>query len=336
MSITPRRDAPVPRRRRRSRPSACASASSRYAGSSVDGAGELLARYAGAPASRGLPHEPIDVWGAIYSDREMTMPTRALPRRRGRPPRTRSTAPLRLVGAAACRRAPASAPPTPSTSRSRSRPLDVDGWRDFVGAAERPCRRGRRACRRSRRRMARASRATGEPGWPRWADGTDHAGLRRRRSRVVDDPSAHASRCGTASSERRGRGTYRFPKHRPRGARRRRDRLACRASSTSSARTRVCRDHGRTLATTTPLVADLEAVARRPPRGHVRRHRAARAACRHRRRDRRRARRRRRSARRVRRVEVTDGRRSSRSPCVGDRPRRDAADPRADHAVGGE
>jgi para-nitrobenzyl esterase len=157
----------------------------RYASLSEEATRELLARYEEHLRSSGLPHEPIDVWGAIYSDREMTIPTRAYidaaarqhdavygayfdwsaPRRSdGRP-----------VGAA-------HAIDLPFTFDA----LDVDGWRSFAGAD------GARSAAADRMVDAVGAAwfrhaATGEPGWPRWGEARPMQGF-GDTVRVVDDP----------------------------------------------------------------------------------------------------------------------------------------------------
>jgi para-nitrobenzyl esterase len=157
----------------------------RYAAIGLDGADEIIHRYDDHLRASGLPHEPVDVWGAIYSDREMAMPTRryldhaaehhdavygayvdwsAPPRGDGRP-----------LGAAHA----VDLPFTFST-------LDVEGWRDFLGATG-----GRAAA--ADRLAAYLGDAwvgfagDGDPGWTRWREGRAMQGL-GDTVRTVADP----------------------------------------------------------------------------------------------------------------------------------------------------
>jgi para-nitrobenzyl esterase len=158
---------------------------SRYASITVDGAGEVIHRYEAHLRSCALPYEPIDVWGAIYSDREMAMPTRrylddaaahhhaaygayvdwsAPPRADGRP-----------LGATHA----VDLPFTFST-------LDVDGWRDFLGAnRERAAAADHLAAHTGDTWVAFAR--GGDPGWPRWNEGRIMQGL-GETLRAVTDP----------------------------------------------------------------------------------------------------------------------------------------------------
>ncbi len=106
---------------------------SRYGGISLDAAGELLRRYSDHLRAAGLPHAPVDVWGAVYSDREMTIPAR-----------TFLDASARHHDAVYGARFDWSAPPRPDgrplgAAHAIDIPftfstLDADGWRAFVGA----------------------------------------------------------------------------------------------------------------------------------------------------------------------------------------------------------
>ena len=158
---------------------------SRYASIGLDGAGEVIDRYEGQLRSQGLPHEPIDVWGAIYSDREMTMPTR------------------RYLDHAAEHHAAVygayidwSAPPRPDgrplgATHAVDLPftfstLDIDGWRDFLGAnGERAAAADRLAAHMSDAWVAFARGS--DPGWARWNDGRIMRGL-GETVRAVTDP----------------------------------------------------------------------------------------------------------------------------------------------------
>ncbi len=157
----------------------------RYAALDDDATAELLRRYTDHLQESGLPHDLVDVWAAIYSDREMVLPTRryldaaarhhdavygayfdwsAPPRPDGRP-----------VGAA-------HAVDIPFTFAR----LDSDGWRDFLGAG------GARAEAADRLTSSVGDSwvgfaRTGDPGWPRWAPTHAMQGF-GEEVRVVDDP----------------------------------------------------------------------------------------------------------------------------------------------------
>lgn len=163
----------------------------RYAALTSDGATDVIARYADRLRGDGLPCEPIDVWGAIYSDREMTLPARrylddaashhdavfaalfdwtAPARRDGRP-----------VGAA-------HAIDLPFTFAS----LDIDGWRAFVGGT------GPRAA--AADRLAAfvgdawvAFARDGNPGWSSWSAGRGVQRLGEELGAATDPIGARAA-----------------------------------------------------------------------------------------------------------------------------------------------
>ncbi len=141
----------------------------RYATIDAAQADRLIDRYRALLGAEGLPHDPIHVWGAIYSDHEMTLPTRAYidaaAQHHGR-----------VFAAYFDWAAPARADGRPvGASHAMDLPftfssLDVDGWRAFVGAG------GARAT--AGDRLAGAMGAAwvafardGDPGWPRWSEG---------------------------------------------------------------------------------------------------------------------------------------------------------------------
>jgi para-nitrobenzyl esterase len=157
----------------------------RYASLSDEATNELLTRYEQHLRASDLPHDAIDVWGAIYTDREMTIPTRAYIDAAARhhdavygaffdwsaPPRSDG----RPVGAA-------HAIDLPFTFDA----LDVDGWRAFVGGSG----TGAAAANRAVDAVGTAwlaHAATGDPGWPRWADGRAMQAF-GDTVRLVDDP----------------------------------------------------------------------------------------------------------------------------------------------------
>lgn len=141
----------------------------KYTGTDDAAAAALLARYTERLRAEHLPADTIHAWGAIYSDREMVLPTRSLleaaathhhatygyeftwaapPRPDGRP-----------VGAAHA----VDLPFTFST-------FDIAGWREFVGAdAERADAADElaNAIQESWVRFATSS----DPGWPVWSAG---------------------------------------------------------------------------------------------------------------------------------------------------------------------
>ncbi len=162
---------------------------SRYAGTDLDAADGLIDAYASVLAREGRRADPIDVWAAIYSDREMVLPARAVLDGASRhhpatfgylftwtaPPRAGSGIPL---GAA-------HAFDLPFTFGT----FDADGWGEFVGATgTRAAGAGRLSDTIQREWLTFAAR--GRPTWPAY-DATKRPMLQLdAESRVVDDPLA--------------------------------------------------------------------------------------------------------------------------------------------------
>lgn len=140
----------------------------RYTGLDDDATGRLLDAYAERLRVEGRRAEPIDVWAAIYSDREMVLPARAL-----------------LDGAAAHHRAtfgyeftwdaPARAGTGVPVGAAHAVDLpftfgtfDADGWGDFVGATG--DRSASAATLSDTMQRSWVQFATdGDPGWPAWS-----------------------------------------------------------------------------------------------------------------------------------------------------------------------
>ncbi len=150
-------------------PSKLAKRAARYAGLDIATAEQLVESYRKQLMGEGLETEAVNVWAAILSDREMTLPIRGLldaavagagnvfgslftwdspPRADGRP-----------VGAA-------HATDLPFIFDS----FDVDGWAEFVGATgpdrESIAKVASRALQSSIVKFC----SDGDPGWPQWSD----------------------------------------------------------------------------------------------------------------------------------------------------------------------
>ncbi len=140
----------------------------KYLDTDVEVASDLVERYTKQLAIEGLRNDPIDAWGAIYSDHEMTLPIRSMLDRAARHHE-------RSFGYLFTWEAPA---------RPDGRPLgaahgidlpftfatfDIDGWRGFVGAeSAEQSKRADEASVAMRTAITRFA-ATGDPGWPSWS-----------------------------------------------------------------------------------------------------------------------------------------------------------------------